>query len=199
MYLSRDSRLWVIILALLSTACERKPQERVEAFYDLDSLITMQVKRLTELQPTLEKEAVINGVSEKVVLNNLDSAMWAREFEIFRQLDLNEKALNAAQYHGERGLRDNTSNLGIIQYTAMQPLPLSYLRIYYQDTPGKIRRIEGEITEKNRLYASGRFLSMEFINLNGGPAVVSYEIRGAQKMILADSMKFVIRGALTYD
>ena len=199
MYLSRDSALWIIALALLSTACERRPRQQVQAFYNLDSLISMQVKRLAELQPSLEKKAVINGVSEKVVLQDLDSAGWAQEFEIFRQLDLNEKARNASQYRSERGLRDATSNLGIIQYTAMQPLPLSYVRVYYQDTPTKVRRIVGEVFDKNRLYASGRLLSMEVIDLNGRPAVVSYEISGGQRMILGDSMKFVVRGALTYD
>src|SRR5690554_6673963 len=199
MFLSRHSGLWVIVLALILPACERKAQQRTQVFYNLDSLISAQVRRLVELQPALEKEAVINGESEKVVLQDLDSTMWARELEIFRQLDLNEKTLNATQYQGEYGLRDATSNLAIIQYTAMNPLPLSYVRIYYQETPGKVRRIEGEIFEENRLYSSGRFLSMEFIDVNDGPAVLGYEIRGAQKMILADSMKFVIKGTLTYD
>ncbi|HEY8513729.1 MAG TPA: hypothetical protein VIL31_17350 [Cyclobacteriaceae bacterium] len=199
MFLSRHSGLWVIVLALILPACERKAQQRTQVFYNLDSLISAQVRRLVELQPALEKEAVINGESEKVVLHDLDSAMWARELEIFRQLDLNEKTLNATQYSGEQGIRDATSNLAIIQYTATQPLPLSYVRIYYQDTPEKIRRIEGEVSEENRLYASGRFLAMEFEDVDGGPAVVGYEIRGAQKMILGDSMKFAIKGALTYD
>ncbi|MDV3309825.1 MAG: hypothetical protein LOY03_13520 [Cyclobacteriaceae bacterium] len=199
MYLLRNSVWCALVIALLSAACERKPEQRVQAFYNLDSLIDMQVQRLVEMQPSLEKEALINGESERVVLQDLDSTMWARELEIFRQLDLNEKTLNATQYQGEYGLRDATSNLAIIQYTAMNPLPLSYVRIYYQETPGKVRRIEGEIFEENRLYSSGRFLSMEFIDVNDGPAVVGYEIRGAQKMILADSMKFVIKGTLTYD
>src|SRR5690606_4169452 len=199
MYLSRNSGLWLVLLVLLLAACERKAQRRAQAFYDLDSLLNTQITRLVELQPSLEKEAVINGESAKVVLRDLDSASWAREFEIFRQLDLNEKTRNASQYRGEHGLRDATSNLAIIQYTAMQPLPLSYVRIYYQDTPEKIRRIEGEIFEENRLYASGRFLAMEFTDMNGGLAVVGYEIRGGQKMILGDSMKFAIKGALTYD
>lgn len=199
MCLSGNSGLWVIIIALLGTACERQPRRDAHAFYNLDSLIDNQVQRLVELQPSLEKEATINGTSEKVVLESMDSTLLAREFEIFRQLDLNEKTLNASQYQDEQGIRDANSNLSIIQYTAMNPLPLSYVRIYYQDTPEKVRRVEGEIFEKNRLYASGRFLTMEFIDVEGGPAVVGYEIRGTQKMILGDSMKFAIRGTLTYD
>lgn len=131
MYLSRNSGLWVISLALVWTACERKPLQHVNAFYNLDSLITMQVQHLVELQPSLEKKAVIDGVSEKVVLQDTDSTTWARELEIFRQLDLNEKTLNVSQYQKERGLRDASSNLGIIEYTATKPLPLSYVRIYY--------------------------------------------------------------------
>jgi hypothetical protein len=199
MFLSRNSGLWVIVFALLLSACERKARQRTNVFYNFDSLLSTQVQLLVELQPSLEKEAVINDESEKATLRDLDSATWARELEIFRQLDLNQKTLNAIQYRGEHGLRDATSNLAIVQYTATRPLPLSYVRIYYQDTPEKIRRIEGEIFEKNRLYASGRFLTMEFTDVNGNSAVVGYEIRGAQKMILGDSMKFVIKGALTYD
>lgn len=183
----------------MGTACERQPQQSAEVFYNLDSLINAQVKHLVQLQPSLEKVAVINGESETVVLTDTDSAVWAREFQIFRQLDLNARALNAEQYRTERGRGHASSNLAIIEYTATQPLPLSFVRIYYQDTPGKVRRIEGEIFEENRLYASDRLLSMEFIDVNGHPVIVAYEIRGAQKMFLGDSVNFSIKGALTYE
>ena len=198
---SLRNRLVFSVAMLTMGACQVSPQESTAVFFDLDSLIDQQVAHLSRIQPVLEKEAEINGVKEGVRLEKPDSAVWAKELGIFRQLDLNAKALNAGRYEIKAGLRDDTSNLNIIEYTAKEELPLSQVRIYYQDNTGKVRRIEGEFRSKesNRLYSSGRYLSMELIDINSQAMLMQYQVIGGQKMILGDSISYNVVGALTYE
>lgn len=190
-----------MILVLMAGACQVSPRTSAGVFYDLDSLIDQQVAYLSKLQPTLEKEAEINGEQERVTLESPDSTVWAKELDIFRQLDLNAKALNASRYEIKTGLRDVASNLNIIEYTATEELPLSQVRIYYEGDPGKVRRIEGEFrsNESNRLYASGKMLSMEMIEINSHAMLTHYQVTGGQKMILGDTLSYSVVGAVTYE
>lgn len=177
------------------------PRETAGSFYDIDSLIDQQVANLVRLQPVLEKEAEINGEQEVVRLENADSAAWARELDIFRQLDLNAKSLNAGRYKVTTGLKDGASNLSIIEYAATEDLPLSQVRIYYQGNPKRVRRIEGKFRSKetNRLYSSGRYLSMELIDIKSRAMLSQYRVTGGQKMILGDTVSYTIMGAVTYE
>lgn len=190
-----------VTVVLTMCACQMSPQESTAVFFDLDSLIDQQLVNLSRIQPVLEKEAEINGEQERIRLEKTDSAVWAKELDIFRQLDLNAKALNAGRYEIKTGLRDETSNLNIIEYTAKEELPLSQVRIYYQESPEKVRRIEGKFrsNESNRLYSSGRYLSMELIDINSRAMLMRYQVIGGQKMILGDSISYNLVGALTYE
>lgn len=200
-YLSRNNLLMAVLMALAMSACKMAPQENTIVFFNLDSLIDQQVANLSRIQPVLEKEAEINGEQETLRLEQTDSMVWAKELDIFRQLDLNTRALNAGRYEIETGLRDDTSNLSIIEYTAKEELPLSHVRIYYQENPRKVRRIEGSFRSKksNRLYASSRELSMELIDINSKAMLTQYQVTGGQKMIMGDSISYRIVGALTYE
>lgn len=188
-------------MVMAMSACQMAPPEGTAVFFDLDSLIDQQVANLSRIQPVLEKEAEINGKQERIKLEKTDSAVWAKELDIFRQLDLNARALNAGRYEVKTGLRDGTSNLSIIEYAAKEELPLSHVRIYYQENPEKVRRIEGKFRSKetNRLYSSGRYLSMELIDINSQAMLTKYSVIGGQKMIMGDSMSYNIVGALTYE
>lgn len=188
-------------MAVAMGACQMAPQQSAAVFFDLDSLIDQQVANLSRIQPVLEKEAEINGEQERIRLEKTDSAVWAKELDIFRQLDLNARALNAGRYEVRTGLRDDASNLSIIEYAAKEELPLSLVRIYYEENPRKVRRIEGKFRSKesNRLYASGRYLAMELIDIDSGTMLTQYRVTGGQKIIMGDSISYNIVGALTYE
>lgn len=201
MYSLKNRWVFAGAMALTIGACQVAPRESTGVFFDLDSLIDQQVAILSRIQPVLEKEAEINGKQERVRLEKPDSAVWAKELEIFRQLDLNGRTLNAGRYEIKTGLRDDGSNLNIVEYTAKEDLPLSQVRIYYQENEGKVRRIEGKFRSKesNRLYSSGRYLSMELIDINAQAMLTHYQVMGGQKMILGDSIRYNVVGALTYE
>lgn len=189
------------LLMFAISGCNVPPPEGAVAFYNLDSLIDQQVEHLSRLQPVLEKEAEVNGEQEEARLVKPDSSAWAKELDIFRQLDLNAKTLNAARYETKSGIRDVASNLSIIEYTATEELPLSQVRIYYLGTPDNVRKIEGKFRSKesNRLYSSERHLTMELMDINSKAMLTQYRVVGGQKMILGDTVRYNVAGALRYE
>jgi hypothetical protein len=198
MYLLRNSFILCGLLASALISCIGGSERRLTVFYDFDSLIHAQVIQLTSMQPVLKKEADIDGKREVVEIDKTDSSKWAKELDIFRQLNLNDKILNERRYEIQKDLPDATSNLRICQYIAKTDLPLSLVRIYYEGKLENIRKVEGFFRESNGLYSSSRFLSMELTDINDQALLTGYSIEGNQKMMLGDSVKFKIKGTLSF-
>jgi hypothetical protein len=149
------------------------------------------------LKPSVVKEARINESEEVSTITIGDTLLWKKELDVFRQLDLN-KGINIDNYKIDEGIADNASNLTITEYTSKNDLPVVYLKIYYQDKVEDIRRIQGLFHEDNSLYTSKRYFSMELTKVGTETVIVSYSISGGQKMILGDSVKYSVKGILTY-
>jgi hypothetical protein len=184
------------LLAIFIFSCSHD-ENSVHKFYDIDSLVSKQISQLAQLKPTVVKEARINKSEEVSTITIGDTLLWKKELDVFRQLDLN-KGINVDNYKIDEGIADNASNLTITEYTSKNDLPVVYLKIYYQDKVEDIRRIQGLFHEDNSLYTSKRYFSMELTKVGTETVIVSYSISGGQKMILGDSVKYSIKGILTY-
>ena len=187
-----------LLASALLLSCESAGKRSEKAYFDFDSLINAQVRYLAAHAPKLTKQAVVDGRTEELETTPADSAAWSKELDIFRQLDLINKPINRDSYEIKEGLSDTKSNLLVSEYKATEDLALAYLKIYYQDTPGNVRRIEGTYREKNALYTGTRFLTMELTTIQTHVVLTSYSISGGQKMILGDSVQFKILGTITY-
>ena len=179
-------------------ACQPHPRLENKKFFDIDSLVSAQILLLAEKKPELRKEALIEFDSSSVTTVPADSAAWAIELDIFRQLDLINKPVNRDNYEVQDNTPDPTSNLKICSYTARKDIPLSFLRIYYAGRKENIRKIEGLYKEQNALYASSRFLTLELNKVYNDIGLINYSIEGGQKMILGDSTTFRITGVVKY-
>jgi hypothetical protein len=122
---------------------------------------------------------------------------WRNELEIFSQLQVINKPINREFYIIDDGLFDPSSNLTVKAFSATENLPVRYLRVFYQESISKPRKIEALYDDRNQLYKSGRILEMEFQQIDNKSVLTSYAIEGGQKMILGDSVAFVIRGVIT--
>lgn len=183
---------WMIIVL----SCE-SPREEA-GFYAIDSLVNAQVNLLTDAKARLKKEV---GLGEKMDTTTIipDSIAWVKELDIFRQLQIINKPLNQKSYRVEDGLHDPASNLSIKAFTTSDDLPVRFMRIYYQHSIDKPRRIDASYDVENRLYASARLISMEFRQVNNKTILNSYSISGGQKMVLGDSVNFFIKGRIFID
>ena len=185
----------LLVLALFSCESENSPA----TFYPIDSLITAQIKHLTTINAGLFKEALLDGKTDTVTYTPGDTSSWAQELDIFRELNDINKPVNKENYRVTDGLLDTQSNLKIKAFNCVEELPVVYLKVYYQGSIDKPRKIEALYDQGNRLFGSTRVLSMHFQQINNTTVLTSYSVKGGQKMILADSVAFYISGKIWID
>lgn len=180
---------------MLLAACA-SPTE-MQPLYPIDDVVAEQVKNLQRLQPMLKKEALVGSEKSEVTFAP-DSAEWAKELEIFRELSELNNPANKGLYIVDDNLYDPGSNLTVKAFTSKEELPVRSLRVFYQDDLLKPRKIEAQYSEDLRLYKSMRRLTMNFQQLNNKMSLVSYSMEGGQQVILGDSVEISIKGVIQY-
>ncbi len=199
MYYLRDNFDRIALFVLLSAALAACNSRRREVIlYPVDSLVTAQVNLLSGARARLHKQATL-GFDIDTVMTVPDSMAWADELNIFRQLDLINKPVNVGSYRITDGEADTESNLMVKAFESREDHPVRYLRVFYDGSLDKPRRIEAHYLEENALFRSSRFLSMEFQQLDNKTALTSYSMEGSQKMMLKDSIKFSVRGKIQFN
>jgi hypothetical protein len=188
----------VIVLAASITSCN-KPQER-SSFFSVDSLVSEQVKRLTKANAKLYKEAALDGKIDTATYLPADTLEWNNELDIFRQLEVINKPVNRQRYQINDGLTDPSSNLTVKEIYTTENLPVAYMRIFYQESIHKPRKIEALFNgDENMLYTSSRLISLHFRQVNNETLLTSYSIQGGQKMMMDDTVTFSIKGRIIVD
>lgn len=185
----------LIFLAIAVSSCNQGNQ--TSKLYNIDSLLTEQVKVLAVGKPKLQKLAVL-GSNNDTLTYIPDSAAWSRELEIFRQLEAMNKPVNRPNYLVDDNLYDPGSNLTVKAFTALEPLPVRSVRVFYDTDIQKPRKIEAIYDEENTLYKSSKNLLLEFQQINNKTLLTSYSIDGGQKMILSDSVTFSVKGRIQF-
>jgi hypothetical protein len=189
--------LAIILLAGIISCNE--DQDHTIAFYNIDSLVTVQIRYLYTAHAKLNKEAVVGVEHDRKSYVPKDSAAWERELDIFRQIHAINKPINRDNYIVDDGLTDISSNLTVKAFSCTKNLPVRYLRIFYQHAVGAPRKIEALYETRNILYNGSRLLTMEFQQVNNKSILTSYAIDGGQKMILGDTVTFSISGKISID
>lgn len=184
----------ILILFVLigSASCQVKPDKAVSVYFDTDSLMKQQKQILYEKKASIYKRAKVEGRSSEgtVEPDSLDS--WTREFQMLEKININKSALEGS--YEVREYDDPHSNLKIKEYSGIEDdLEVPYLKLYYLNTPDNLRIIEAAYVENNPIYHSKRDLKFVFNDFTGSSLLHKYTIKGAQKMIFKDSVKFEIK------
>ena len=175
----------------------RQQKVKEKRYLDMDSLVNIQVNYLSHSKAALKKEATIGGQNSSSS-SVLDSTAWSHELDVFRQLDLINRPIYRDVYQVKDGVKDSKSNLLIRSYEAPANSPVPYLRLYYQVTPTRLKKLEALYQETNSLYGSQRKLEMYFDDSSGKLHLTGYAIEGDQKMMLSDSVHYAIRSEVAF-
>jgi hypothetical protein len=195
--MNRFSNIIIFLgFSIIISSCYTK-ENKVSAYYPIDSLINAQVEYLKDSKAQLTKKAEIDGVEETNTYVPKDSTAWANELDIFAELNVINNPGNTKSYVVENGVKDTNSNLTIRSFTGKETLPIVYMKVFYLESPSRIRRIEALYQEENSLLKGTRLLILEFQEINNKTVLTSYSIEGSQKMFLGESVKFSIKGEIT--
>ena len=190
----------VIAVAFFASVIAMSCQKQVvkeKPYVDFDSLVNVQIAHLKTSNASLKKEATI-GDQTSSSSTVPDSASWSHELDVFRQLDLINRPIYQNAYTIKSGVKDSKSNLLVRSFEAPGNSAVPYLRLYYQDTPLRLKKLEALYQEANSLYGSQRKLEMYFDDTTGPSYLKGYLIEGDQKMMLSDSVHYSIRSEIVF-
>jgi hypothetical protein len=196
--LKHSAQLFVFLVVINGLfSCDQKTESA--HFYPIDSLVTGQIRNLTKIKAKLNKQALLDQKMDTIIYTPKDTLEWAEELDIFRELAVINKPVNKGRYVVKAASYDPGSNLAVKAFTTTENLPVKAMRIFYDASIDKPRKIEAEYSESNSLYSTSRTLSMEFQQIDNRTILTSYSVYGGQKMILSDSVSFSIRAKIQVD
>jgi hypothetical protein len=191
----RTGLFTIVPFVLLMASCHQKNLTYDKPYFDFDSLVHSQISALKKIKLEIVKKTTLDGVEDSVVITP-DTSEWKHELEVFQQLDVINKPMYKGEYLVTEG-KDIHSNLVVRSYRkkdSIVPSPVAEVRIYFLDDIRKLRKIESSFTENNIMYGTSRTLVLEFEDNESVPVLSHFKVKGAQKMILSDSVKLSVEG-----
>lgn len=190
-----------LLLVLLVVSCEEKTK-RSAIYYPVDSLVTAQIRFLSQGEVRVQKQSVAVEWLDKKKADHTDlvlkdTTQWIKELGVFRELDVINKPVNKDAYLVQDGLPDKRSNLTVKTFTAKGDAPVKYLRLYYDGSLARLRRLEAQLNVENMLYRSSRTLSLEFQDVYNKTMLTSYSINGGQKIFMGDTVRYTVDATVT--
>lgn len=191
-----DMSRFLTLFCVVLVSCSEKKDDAASPVFNFDKLIDEQVSQLSQRRLSLDKSARVDG-------DHADSTFvptpehWTAELDIFRHLQVINKPIYQNLLRLEEPLEDLRSNLHVRQYT-VPASPYILLKIFYQDEPNRMKKIEATIAESNKLYSNRRDFAMEFDEQDGRLLLTGYEIRGFQKVALRDTVRFAVKGKINW-
>ncbi|MDL5047375.1 hypothetical protein QQ054_15255 [Oscillatoria amoena NRMC-F 0135] len=199
MYLFKQTQFpGFVFLLVITWSCTTTVNDH-STYFPVDSLIRAQAIHLVEINASLTKHAQIDGTEETTSFIPADTNAWLKELDIFSALNAINKPVNHGGYEVTEGRDEASSNLVVRAFTSKISLPVEWLKVYYQDSPRNIRRMEALYREDSSLMKGSRMVIMEFQELNNKITLTSYSIEGGQAMFLASPVEFSITGTITSD
>jgi hypothetical protein len=189
-------KLVFVSMLLMQIACTKTNSPHANTIFNFDSLLKNQINILHAGKAQLSKTATINDSTEHQVTTPKDSTAWAGELEIFEQMGVFNSPTIRQNYFVQEA-DDTQSNLRVKIIQTDKNLPLKRVKIYFLENEKNIRRIEGELSEKNILYQSTRALSMNFAEVHNQLMLTTYTITAGQHMIVGDTLAFLVNATIT--
>lgn len=186
--------IFIVFIALFTlNACKFSGSEdkKVAIYYDWKGFVEKQIQFLQKQTISVEKNATINGNSEKKTLKSLK---WHKELDLLLEADINKKA-----FEGLYNVLDSVSSENKYKiYTAKNTNLVVRKLTITSDKNDMITKMNANLISTNPLYHSEKQLFASFDNQNGQPKLQEYHYSGKQKMILMKEEQFEITGKVSF-
>ncbi len=188
---------YALFTALVLSRCTPPVQEF--RFMAMDSLMQEQITVLAEKNAALQKTATINNKQQDTLIIKTDTVFWKNELGLFSEINLMNRPLYRDRYRQLTDRQDVASNLMIREFRGDGTVPVTYLRIYYQDSPNAIRKLEAAYRDSTALLNSKRFFMLEFVDLDSKSILSSYSFTGSQKLLVGDSVRYSVKARVLFN
>ena len=167
--------------ALLSACNPEIKEGKTKRYFDLKGLIESQIKTLNKQKPMVQKTILMSEKSESQLVKTID---WAKELELFIQMDLNKPAFIQSYQVDSSSMSVN------YKLKNTEKLPVKYLIISRIGENGI--SIEALVSNENYLYQTERHLKLSLKSNK----IHDYQIEGFQKIIFGNKKTFKINGVI---
>ena len=178
-------KLFLLIILSGAVSCNVAPSSKLSnGYFDLDSLLSSQVRLLAGKSVEVEKVVIIDGKTEKQTFA-IDPQFLQKEFQLFRDFNPNQsRYVNAYEVLDESETKRYVPRL-------KEKIPLRSLRLTYRE--GSLHKVEGELVENTSVYSTSKRCFLEF----DGNVLHSYSIAGYQQVLLSkDTSRFDVSGEI---
>ena len=164
------------------------PQKEQPAYFDVPGFINSQIARLENQPVKLQKTVGLEGEKQETqTINNPD---WATELALFREIDLNKKALEGSYTQVKTVLPEGEKLLYTLN--ADVSAPIVSLEIW-KNKQGQVQQLQAVYEQKNTLFYNREIRTLE---TNGQEKIKTYQISGVQKVLLFDSLAYRVSSML---
>jgi hypothetical protein len=178
----------ILFLVLFFSACSTQPADQTKHYYDLKAFVDAQIKLLNQQKPTVSKQMMADGKSEQKQMVVSD---WAKELELFRQLDLNKQAY-ILSYETTRP----DSMTYEYKLKATEKATVRLLKIVLNKKK-QVIVVEAVVKTENQLYDSEKELTLSCdTDKKGNWTIKNYSVKGQQHLTMTDKKTFEIIGTM---
>ncbi|MFY0605602.1 MAG: hypothetical protein JXR10_02735 [Cyclobacteriaceae bacterium] len=175
----------LLVLGMIALSCQsaQGDRPRLQAYFDLDSLIDTQIEILISNESELTKTLNSQEATE-VKTTKPSREEWENEFRLMREFNLNKP-----HYVGSYVANKQS---GLVQYVPRQDQELPVWKFELRYVGGQLSQIDMGLSEFKYIYINKRRATLLFSDNQ----LISFRIEGSQDMILKDEMNYVISGKI---
>jgi len=180
----------VIFFVFVLTSCDAplKNAANPNLYFDLKGILRYQRIQFKNINPKVEKVAMLNGKISKSHLNVVD---WSKELKPFESVDINKSI-----YKGTFLSLSKTTDSALVNYYLKKSdvkADIQFLRVMFTKS-NKLKSIEGMERGSNPVYSSERkyLISFDTSNLR----LTSYQLIGWQGFRFFKRDSFSVKGVI---
>lgn len=167
---------------------ENLPRTEQTAYFDVPGFINSQINRLEKEPVNLQKTVGLE--SKKQETQTINKPDWETELALFREIDLNKKALEGSYTQTKTVLPEGEKLLYTLN--ADVSAPIVSLEVW-KNKQGQVKWLQAVYEQKNTLFYNREIRTLE---TNGQEQIKAYQISGVQKVLLFDSLAYQVASKL---